>query len=175
MTDAIHSGNFTSIDTETTGLNCSSCEVIEIGAVRFRNWVPVKELDILIKPKNRIPYFITNLTGISNEMVKDQPCFCEIIDQFLDFVGEDDIVGHNLSFDLKFLSTGGIPVYTSGFEFHDTMKLARKNIKRGVDIENHKLGTLCDYYGIELRHAHRACDDAAATGILFKKICKNFY
>lgn len=175
MTDAIHSGNYTAIDTETTGLDCRSCEIIEVGAVRFRSWTPVRELDILIKPKSRIPSFITSLTGITNEMVEDQPRFDDIVEQLMAFVGEDDIVGHNLTFDLNFLSSQGVPVYTSGYEFHDTMKIARKNLKKGQDIENHRLGTLCDYYGIDNLHAHRACDDANATGILFKKLCKNFY
>lgn len=170
MTDALNTGNFTVIDTETTGLSWQTCEVIEIGAVRFRDWKPVEEYDVLLKPKARIPYFITNLTGITNEMVKYSPSLADVTEQFLEFLGEDDIVGHNLSFDLNFLSSGGVPMYSMDFVFHDTMKIGRKKLKKGEVIQNHQLATLCEFFGIENSRAHRAADDARATGKVFKRL-----
>lgn len=172
MTDAVNTGNYVALDTETTGLCPGVNEVIEIGIVRFRDWQPVKEYDILIKPYSPIPAFITNLTGISNEMVETSPGIKDVIEDFMFFIGEDDVVGHNLSFDLNFLAASGAPIKDSDLVFHDTMKIARKKLKKGVEVDNHKLCTMCDYYGIEIRNAHRAADDARATGKLFKKLVK---
>ena len=170
MTDALTTGNYTAIDTETTGLSPATNEIIEIGAVRFRGFVPVEEFDILIKPRYGIPSFIEGLTGISPYMVENRPYIEEIAQDFLDFIGDDDIVGHNISFDLSFLQCGGIPVKDLGLVFYDTMKLGRQKLKKGTDIENHKLSVMCDYYGISMGRAHRAADDARATGRLFKKL-----
>ena len=170
MTDAISTGNYTSIDTETTGLSPWQNEVIEIGAVRFRDWQPVAEFDVLIRPEYPIPSFITGLTGITNEMVADKPRFGEIVEEFMDFLGDDDIVGHNISFDLKFLNAAGAPLMDADFTYHDTMLIGRKKLKKGVDIECHKLSVMCEYYGISNSNAHRAADDARATGKLFKKL-----
>jgi len=100
MTDAINTGNFTVIDTETTGLSPKKNEIIEIGAVKFRNWEVSEKYDVLIKPKSYIPSFITSLTGISNEMVKSSPYFEDILDEFMAFVGDDDIVGQGHCFAL---------------------------------------------------------------------------
>lgn len=99
------------VDTETTGLNCMQNEIIEVGAVRFRSWEPVAEFNTLIRPRCHIPYNITCLTGISDAMVAGKPRFAEIIDDLMSFIGDDDIVGHNVCFDLGFLSHGGAPVY----------------------------------------------------------------
>lgn len=170
MTDAKNTGNFTAIDTETTGLSWSKCEVIEVGAVRFRDWKPVETYNTLVKPHGSIPSVISELTGITHDMVKDKPYFEDVVDAFMAFLGEDDIVGHNLSFDLNFLSACGAPMYTSGFTFLDTLKLSRERFVKGVDIENHRLCTMCSYYGIEIEHSHRASDDALASGVLFGKL-----
>ena len=163
-------GNYVAIDTETTGLSCMENKIIEVGAVRFRDWKPVAEFNTLINPRCRIPYTITCLTGINDAMVRGKPCFAEIVDELMAFIGDDDIVGHNLSFDLGFLSHSGAPVYTSGNETVDTLRIARKLLKKGVDIENHSLGTMCSYFGIINENAHRACDDARAAGILYKHL-----
>ena len=172
MTDALSTGDFTAIDTETTGLSCAKCRIIEVGAVKFRNWQPVAVFSKLIKPGGHIPYYITELTGISDSMVEDSPSFPEISDELAAFFDSDDIVGHNLTFDLNFLSSEGFPVYTSGYEFVDTLKIARRKLKKGTDIENHSLSTLCEYYGIDQKVHHRALGDAEAAGILLKKLMR---
>ena len=170
MSDAKLTGNFTVIDTETTGLSPRTCEIIEVGAVRFRDFEPVAEYGTLVRPHSYIPSNISSLTGITNQMVKDCPYFEDIADDFMSFIGNDDVVGHNLTFDLNFLSSGGMPIFTSGNEFIDTLKLSRRLLQKGVDIENHRLSTVCDFFGIDLTNAHRAVDDAMAAGILFKKL-----
>lgn len=168
MSQSELTGNYVAVDTETTGLNCMQNEIIEVGAVRFRNWEPVAEFNTLIRPRCHIPYNITCLTGISDAMVAGKPRFAEIIDDLMSFIGDDDIVGHSVCFDLGFLSHGGAPVYTSGNQSVDTVRLARRLLKKGTDVENHSLGTMCRYYGIINENAHRACDDARAAGILYK-------
>lgn len=170
MTNAIQTGDFTVIDTETTGLSCKKNEIIEIGAVKFRNWEVADTYDVLIKPKAYIPSYITSITGISNQMVRNSPYFEDVLGEFMSFLESDDIVGHNLTFDLNFLSSSGAPMYTSGFEFHDTLKIARRRLIKGIDVPCHSLGALCEHFRIENAHAHRACDDAKATGELFIKL-----
>ena len=172
MTNALTSGNFTTIDLETTGPSPNTCEIIEIGAVKFRAFEPCEVYGTLIRPGSHIPSNIVMLTGISDDMVKCSPRIEDITDDFCSFVGIDDIVGHNINFDLHFLCANGINLRDGEREIHDTMSIARKKLKRGVDIENHRLCTLCERYRIDIKNAHRASDDAMATGILFKALLK---
>ena len=92
------------LDTETTGLSARTDEIIEIGIVKVRDNKIVDRYSQLIKPKKKISRFITDLTGITNEMVKGKPSILEVEDEFLSFIGSDIIIGHNTSFDIRFQS-----------------------------------------------------------------------
>lgn len=94
------------LDTETTGLSAYYDEVIEIGILRVRNGEITNRYEQLIKPENEIDGFITSLTGITNEMVADKPAIEDVKSDVLAFLGSDIIVGHNTSFDVRFLAAG---------------------------------------------------------------------
>ena len=163
-------GKFVVIDTETTGLNCSYNEIIEIAAVYFEDWKPMLKFETLIHPRKKIPYNITALTSITNEMVEDSPYFGQVVDSLHNFVGKNNLVGHNLTFDLKFLYKNGYNFLDQKRKYFDTLSLAKKALKT-YGLDNYKLPTLCDYYGIrDNESSHRALSDALATGLLFKEL-----
>lgn len=158
--------NYIVADIETTGLSPCACEIIEISAIRVENGEITDTFDTLVKPNCRIPYSITALTGITNDMVKTAPDIAPVMQRFLDFAGSSVIVGHNVSFDVNFLYEKArlIDCYLTN-DYFDTLYTARRLIK---DTPNHKLGTLCDYFGIINKHAHRALSDVYATNELYK-------
>ena len=180
-------GNFVVIDTETTGLRPVSCEIIDIAAVRFRNYVPVEKVSMLLSTKKPIPPEATEINHITDEMVAGQPCFQQIALALVDFIGNDNLVGHNLPFDLSFIIRYGADVTKTKRKYYDTLDIARKTIKKArkkydkeLDyyytdpesdgIEDYKLTTLCGWYGILNPDAHRAESDAIATGLLLKEL-----
>lgn len=168
-------GTFTVVDVETTGLNCQKSKLIEVSAVYFEHWNPVKYFSTLIDPESYIPEEITELTGINNETVKGSPTFSSIAIGLMDFIGNTNIVGHNLEFDLKFLYRNGINFLSHKRKYYDTLKIAKTVLKRGdslnSDVSDYKLTTLCDYYDIrDNDSAHRSLSDALSTGLLFKNL-----
>lgn len=161
-------GTFIVVDTETTGLSAGKDEIIEVAAILFNNWIPITKFESLLKPKKEIPQEITKLTGISNEMVSDSPAFYEILDSLYDFIGNYNIVGHNLKFDMDFLYKNGLDTFSQKRKYYDTLDIARKTLK---DMPNYKLVTLSDYYNIrDNSSAHRALSDCLTTGYLFSKL-----
>jgi DNA polymerase III epsilon subunit family exonuclease len=89
------------IDVEATGLNEFDDEIIEVAAVRFEGEKELDTLSLLINPNREIPYKITRLTHITNEMVADAPTFSQVRKQIADFVGDDPLLGHSVEFDIK--------------------------------------------------------------------------
>jgi DNA polymerase-3 subunit epsilon/ATP-dependent DNA helicase DinG len=96
------------LDIETTGLDPNRDAIIEIAAVRFSGHRVEAEWNKLVNPGRPIPAMITQLTGISNEMVRNAPPLKAVIREFADFVGDDPVVGHNVRFDLGFLQKSNI-------------------------------------------------------------------
>lgn len=175
-------GNFVSIDIETTGLSHIKDKIIEISAINFEYWEPTKIFTTLINPKIPIPDKIINLTGITDEMVKDAPSFEDIICDLASFIGSKNIVGHNLEFDLKFLFFNGLNISDQKRKYYDTLQIAKKTLKSynekrnniDYDVDNYKLTTLCDYYKIRGNlYAHRADSDCMAAGYLLKNLAKD--
>lgn len=184
-------GYFVAIDTETTGLSNSKDEIIEITAIKFERWLPVAKFSTLIKPSKKIPFKITSITGINDEMVADAPAFSQIITSLSEFIGNSNLVGHNLPFDLGFIYSGGFDFSQQKRKYYDTLDLARKTLRvarrkwdkefgsyeidydKNFDVENLKLETLCDYF--EIRNnasSHRADSDCLAAGILFNMLTR---
>lgn len=160
--------NYVVIDTETTGLKCISDEIIEIAAIRFREFEPVEKFVTLLAPKKPIPERITDINHITNDMVSGKPCFQEIAASLIDFIGYDNIVGHNLPFDLKFIVHYGANVTEKKRKYYDTLDIAKKTIRKSDGIMNFQLKTLCIWYGIPYQESHRAEADALATGLLYQ-------
>ena len=96
---------FIVVDLETTGLNpFEGNEIIEIGITEIRNGKIVRSYSRFVKPKEEIPPFITELTGISNEMVANEDSIEEVLPRFRKFIGNNTIIAHNAKFDIKFLN-----------------------------------------------------------------------
>jgi len=97
------------LDIETTGLDSKTDRIIEIGAVRFTDKGVEAEYQSLINPGIKIPPFISQLTGITDAMVRGDkiPYIEEAINELIDFVGDAPVIGHNVKFDLSFLRAAG--------------------------------------------------------------------
>lgn len=177
--------NFTVIDVETTGLRPSKDEILEVCAIRFRDGLPKEKFSTLTAPHKKIPPKATKINGISQDMVDGFPHFSFIADSLVEFVGNDNIVGHNLEFDLQFILEHGANVTNKKRRYYDTLTLAKhiltgpkrwdKDLRQYVedydcDVLDYKLQTLCDYYHISLQGAHRAHGDCCATGFLFLEL-----
>lgn len=180
-------GDFVVIDTETTGLSALKEEIVEICALRFRNFIPVECFTTLCKPNKPISPSAAEVNGITEDMVCDKPHFRQIVEDLNTFIGKDTIVGQNLPFDLKFIVNQGFDL-SDKRKYYDTLPIAKKTLKarkkkydrnihmwiyfddEDYDVENYKLGTLCDYYAIPLVNAHRALADCYATGLLFEAL-----
>ncbi len=165
--------DYTVVDIETTGMSPAYNKILEISAIKIRNGKPIDKFSRLINPHENIPYFIRNLTGITNEMViRDGEELEEVLSSFKDFLQDDIIVGHNVNFDVNFLydnfaNTLNFPLTN---DFVDTLKIARKHLK---SIEHHKLDDLTDYYGVRARDKHRALNDCDLTNRVYIKMCKD--
>ena len=163
------SDEFVVFDVETTGLSAEKDTIIEIGAVKVKDKKITDSFGTFVNPQRPIPENITNLTGISDDMVADAPVIDDAIRSFYNFIGDADLVAHNAKFDTSFLKNAA---KRCGMEYKftslDTLELARGLV---TDVKNHKLDTLTKYFDINLENHHRATDDAAATGEIFIKLC----
>lgn len=163
--------NYTVLDIETTGLDPFFDAIIEVSASRIRENQVEDTFTALVKPDYPISEFISELTGITNEMVASAPSIAEVLPEFFRFIGDDIVVGHNVNFDVNFLYDQsddlGLPPFKN--DFIDTMRLARRLF---LDLPNHKLGTLVDFFGIKQDTEHRAAADCEATNAVYQKICE---
>ena len=94
---------YIAFDIETTGLDPMYDEIIEIGAIKIENGKEIETFSTLIKPEYEINDFITELTGITNEMVQNAPKINEVLTRFMDFIKDSIILGHNINFDINFI------------------------------------------------------------------------
>ena len=154
--------DYTVIDIETTGLSPRYDEIIELSAIRVKGNQIVEEFTSLVKPDGKISSFITQLTGITNEMVESAPKINDVIKDYMDFIGDSMLLGHNIHFDLNFIYDNYLACFGERFsnDFVDTMRLSRKVLP---ELCNHKLGTLAVHYGMETDGAHRGLVDCHMT------------
>lgn len=156
---------FVVFDIETTGLQPDKEKITEIGAVRVRGREIVDRFQTFVNPEKHIPQHITELTGITDDMVEDAPVTAEAVKMFYDFAGDAVLVAHNASFDTSFIKKAAAD---NGMEFSftvlDTLELARCTVE---GTKNYKLDTLTRHFQVKLANHHRAIDDAAATGEVF--------
>ena len=158
---------FVVFDFETTGAKTPPCRVTEVGAYRVVNGAIVGEFHTLVNPGMPIPLFISMLTGITDDMVKNAPKFEEVAADLLEFIGDAVLVAHNAGFDLRFLDHEVGRVYEDYRVANPslcTVQLARKLLP---DVDNHKLKTLAAHFNVELVNHHRANADALATAKVF--------
>lgn len=180
------------IDLETTGLDPQFDEIIEFGAIKISNNQIVERFSELSQPQARIwideedlgdydyyfvedgeyftfvDPFITSLTGITNTMLKDARKEVDVLKDFLNFVGDSIVIGHNVNFDVNFLydvtKYHGFSLFKNNFV--DTLRLAR----RLLDLPHHRLADLMRYYEIGDESAHRALLDCSVTHLCYEKL-----
>ncbi len=161
---------FVVFDIETTGLRADKDAITEIGAVKVKGREITDRFQTFVNPMRPIPRAVTELTGITDDMVKDAPAIDTALKDFYDFIGSAHLVAHNASFDTSFIKANA---KTLGMDFNftyiDTLELARCTLS---GLKNYKLDTLTKHFQIKLVNHHRAIDDAAATGEVFIELLK---
>jgi len=159
------------LDIETTGLDPTYDEIIELAAVRVRNNAIDGTFTSLVKPDYPIDDFISELTGITNDMLCDAPSLSAVLPDFLRFVGNDTLVGHNVNFDINFIYDQAdllsLPPFKN--DFIDTMRLSRKLFP---DLTNHKLATVSSHLNVPQPAAHRAMADCEVTNSVYQAIAQ---
>ena len=175
--------DYVCVDIETSGIRVKWDKIIEIGAVKVRDGKAVDTFSELINPGLKLSPYITELTGITDEMLKDKPFIEEVLPRFIEFAGDDvimghnimfdwPILGHNVTFDFSFLKRAAVNNgYTITDDGIDTLKIARKTLK---GLESRGLEYLCNYYGIADENHHRAFNDAEVTSKLYNVLMEKF-
>lgn len=154
-------------DIETTGFSSMNDKIIEIGAVKVRDGEVIDEFSAFINPERSIPSKITELTGITDTMVKDAPLIGEVILQFEDFIRNSTLVAHNAYFDVGFIRKNLADVGRSiDNPIMDTVPMARFLYP---DLKRHRLDVISRHLGIDMGSHHRAVDDAKTTHRILQK------
>ncbi len=164
--------DYTVIDLETTGLKADTDEIIEYGALRVRDGVPVDRFSALVHIEKEIPVNITELTGIRDTDLSGGMEPMQALQEFLDFIGKDVLLGQYISFDMDFLRKA-CERWEKPFLTNKTMdlsKLARKKLRQ---MENYKLLTMLRYFGIADQVAHRALQDCDHVHQVYCKLNEN--
>ncbi len=161
-------GDAVVFDIETTGLSAVGCGITEIGAVRIRGGEILDSFCTFVNPEMPIPEKITEITHITDEMVKDAPKTEEALQSFLDFCGDSLLIAHNANFDIGFIRAAaeryGVP-FTN--PYLDTLALSRY---LNPKLQKHTLDSLGAHYGLGDFNHHRASDDAAMLAAVFFKM-----
>lgn len=163
------------IDVETTGGSAHQEKIIEIAIQLIEEGQVVKEYQSLINPERSIPAFITNLTGITNEMVQHAPKFYEIAREIIELTEDSVFVAHNVRFDYGFIQEEFRRLgYTYSKKLLCTVQLSRKTFP---GLQSYSLGNLIRHFNIHVDARHRAMADVMATGTIFNMIMnqKNGY
>lgn len=157
-------------DIETTGLSPKFCKIIEIGAVKIENGEITDTFSHFVNPEIPIPYNITKLTSITDDMVMEAETIETLLPKFLEFVGDSVLVAHNARFDVSFIRKFAHDLgRTVENSVVDTMTLGHVLCP---ELGKFTLDRICKHLGIKLENHHRAVDDAAATAEIFLRFIK---
>lgn len=162
-----YSDTFVVFDFETTGINLRSCEIIQIGAIKYENGKEIATFNEYVKPEHSIPPGITKLTGITDLHVCNAPDIRVVLKRFIDFIGDNVLVGYNIaSFDTTLLYDFamilyGIQVSNSYIDLRSiTSNYLRKH---DIKLKDVKQTTIAEYFGIDTTRAHQALNDCYIT------------
>lgn len=165
-------GNYVLFDLETTGISCRSDDVIEISALRVRGGQVTDSFSSLVNPGRPIPFGASQVNHITDDLVAGEPTMEEILPEFLDFMGDDVLVGHNIArFDLNFLYRdcqrrfGLVP----GNDYVDTLLFARRRLP---GLKSYALTALAQYYCLNTFGAHRALNDCRMNQQVFELLAR---
>lgn len=167
----LNKASFSVLDFETTGTSAVNDRAIEIGIVKVKDLRITETYQTFINPGRPLPYFISQLTGITNDDLTDAPYFEDIVLDIKRFIGDDILVAHNANFDYSFLKH---EFEKSGLEAPSnsllcTLKLSKKLYP---ELESHKLSKLTSHFKILHKGVHRALGDATVTAKIFIKMIK---
>ena len=183
--------DFVVLDTETTGLSCTKDAVLEVAAIKVKDYKFVEVFHTMITPppqklETDSAREAMSVNGITPEMLEGAPTLYQIIPSLQDFIGDMPLLGHNLQFDLKFLCRAGLDVTPDKRRFYDTYELAGHLLKKpkwsynsenggygpnynqNYDVPDYKLETLCAHFWIDRMDAHRALGDCIDTAKVFR-------
>ena len=160
-------GEYVAFDLETTGLDPEADHIIEIGAVRMCDGKELSRYQTFVQPHRVLDRKIVELTGITDEMLRDAPDIEAVLPEFLEFIGDRPLVAHNAKFDTAFLQNAckrlSLPyTYTS----IDTLSLSQQLLP---DLPRHKLDIIAKTLKLPSFNHHRAADDANICGMIFAK------
>ena len=160
---------FIAVDTETTGLDSAKEDLIEIGAVHFKDGEQIDSFQSFIHINRPLPDAIKVLTHIADKDLVNAPSLKMVLQDFLEFIGKTPLCFHNAGFDLGFLneSLGKCRLSPLKNKYYDTVDLSRIFLPH---LKSHSLGTVAEYFDVINPHAHRAQHDAQATGECFNAI-----
>ncbi len=160
--------DFVVFDLETTGLSSNIEGITEVAGVKIRGGEVIDTFSSLVNPEKTISPKITEITGITNDMVRGARTIDRVLPEFMDFAKGACLVAHNADFDMGFVRAKakklGLPVENS---VADTLTLSRVLLK---DLKRHKLNLVAKHLDVPLENHHRALDDAEATGKIFIKL-----
>ena len=165
--------DYSIIDIETTGLYPECDEIIEISVLRCRNDNIVDKYSTLVCPDDLslVDDFITELTGITQEMLKGKPHIQEILSEVINFIGEDIVIAHNANFDINFIYDKCDEFINHIFSnnFVDTLRISRRALPA---LKNHKLTTIAEFFTIDTNGAHRSEKDCEIMHECYKQLKK---
>ncbi|WP_050636635.1 3'-5' exonuclease [Candidatus Stoquefichus sp. SB1] len=152
------------LDLETTGLSWQRDQIIEIGIIKVRNQKVIDKYEQLLDPQREISHFITQLTGIDNNMVFGMPTLYDIMDEVINFISDDIIIGHNTAFDLSFIANHfGMDIEN---EYMDTLQFSRKVYPQ---LKHHRLTDMVELLNLT-NNEHRSLADCTATYELYEHL-----
>lgn len=160
--------DFTVLDLETTGLNPSTDSIIEVAALRVRGGVVVDSFSSFVRPNTKVDEYITELTGITNEMLFFAPKPKKVFPEVRDFISDDIVLGHNVRFDINFLHNWFSIIMDVPFDnnYIDTLRISKKALP---NLSHHKLKDVAAALDVVPSGAHRAINDCQTT---FDCYCK---
>ncbi len=159
-------------DLETTGINCNSDDIIEISALRVRSGKIETSFSTLVNPGRPIPYGASQVNHITDALVADAPTMEEILPEFIQFIGEDVLVGHNIArFDLRFLYRDCQTRFSMvpDNDYVDTLSYARGRLP---NLGRYSLTALAEYYRLPTEGAHRALNDCRMNQQVFERLAQ---
>ncbi len=159
--------DYTVIDLETTDLSYEYGEILEMAALKVRNGKIIDRYEQLVKPDDPIPPMATAVNGITDEMVADCPKLEDTMMEYLDFIGDDIVIGHNcVSFDVNYIYKNAFEIYGVWFSNNivDTMRISRRLFK---EEKHHRLKDLIKRYGLGDKQEHRGLSDCEYTKMVY--------
>lgn len=154
------------LDLETTGFSATTEKITEVGIMKFKDGEVIDEFSCFVNPEKHIPQRVTEVTNITDDMVKDAETIKDVFPKILEFIKDSVLVAHNAPFDIGFLKQNAkVLGYDFDYTYLDTLSLAKDLFP---DYKKYKLGKIAENLGIKVEVAHRALDDVDTTVKVFK-------